>query len=398
MFSELSKTLTKTLDKTVKKKNGIFFTPTLTVQNILKHIGSHIRKCKEVLEPSCGSCEFVLELHKQYPSITTTAIELNETIYDNIKHLSNDKINILNCDYLNYKTDKKFDLIIGNPPYFVMKKKEVDTKYYDYFDGRPNIFILFIIKALSMLASKGILAFVLPKSFLNCLYYDKTRQHINKHCKIIKIIECKESYIDTQQDTICLIIQNKHTTKNKKFILDKKDYKIFGTPVNIKKLNCLYTGSKTLSELGLTVSVGTVVWNQCKAILTDDESKTRLIYSSDIKNNTLTIVDYKNPEKKNYIDKDGIDRPLLVINRGYGIGEYNFEYCLIEGGFQYLIENHLICITYISDIEDDTLIGLYKDIISSLKTSKTKKFIKYYFGNAAINTTEMCHLLPIYGL
>ena len=89
---------------------------------------------------------------------------------------------------------------------------------------------------------------------------------------------------------------------------------------------------------------------------------------------------------------------MLVINRGYGIGEYNFEYCLIEGGFQYLIENHLICITYNSDIEDDTLIGLYKDIISSLKISKTKKFIKYYFGNAAINTTEMCHLLPIYGL
>ena len=89
---------------------------------------------------------------------------------------------------------------------------------------------------------------------------------------------------------------------------------------------------------------------------------------------------------------------MLVINRGYGIGEYNFEYCLIKGGFQYLIENHLICITYIGDIESDTLINLYKDIINSLNKSKTKQFIKYYFGNAAINTTEMCYLLPIYDL
>ena len=398
MFSELSKTLTKTLEKNIKKKDGIFFTPPLTVKNILKYVKPYMNKCKEVLEPSCGSCEFVLELQKQYPDIKTTAVELNETIFNSITHLSNDCIDILNCDYLNYQTDKKFDLIIGNPPYFVMKKNEVDKKYYEYFDGRPNIFILFIIKALAMLSVNGILAFVLPKSFLNCLYYNKTRQIINSKYKIIKIFECNERYIDTQQDTICLIIQNKHTSTNKKFILNKKDYTIFGTPINIKNLNCLYNESKTLYELGFMVSVGKVVWNQCKAILTDDKSKTRLIYSSDIKNNTLTIVDYKNPVKKNYINKDGIDRPLLVINRGYGIGEYNFEYCLIEGGFQYLIENHLICVTYNGDIETELLIGLYKDIICSLKKSKTKQFIKYYFGNAAINTTEMCHLLPIYGL
>ena len=398
MFSELSKTLTKTLEKNIKKQDGIFFTPPLTVKNILNHLKCYLKKCKAVLEPSCGSCEFVLELHKQYPTIKTTAIELNETIYDNIKHLSNANIEILNCDYLNYQTDKKYDLIIGNPPFFVIKKNKVDKKYYEYFDGRPNIFILFIIKALSMLATNGILAFILPKSFLNCLYYDKTRQYINKHCKIIKIIECKENYIETQQDTICLIIQNKKSTENKKFILNKKDYTIFGTPVNIKKLNCLYNESSTLGELGFSVSVGNVVWNQCKDILTNDDRKTRLIYSSDIKNNTLNLVEYKNLAKKNYIDKEGIYKPLLVINRGYGIGEYNFEYCLIEGGFQYLIENHLMCITYNGDIETKTLICLYEDIICSLKKSKTKQFIKYYFGNAAINTTEMCHMLPIYGL
>tara|TARA_B100001142_G_scaffold326686_1_gene382671 strand:- start:222 stop:1418 length:1197 start_codon:yes stop_codon:yes gene_type:complete len=398
MFSELSKTLTKTFEKNIKKKDGIFFTPQLTVKNILKQLTPYMNNCKEVLEPSCGSCEFVLELQKQYPTIKTTGIELNKTIYDNIKHLSTDNIDIIHNDYLNYKNNKKFDLIIGNPPYFVMKKNEVDKKYYEYFDGRPNIFILFIIKALTMLSTNGILAFVLPKSFLNCLYYNKTRQIINSKYKIIKIFECNERYIDTQQDTICLIIQNKHTSTNKKFILNKKDYTIFGTPVNIKKINCLYSESKTLYELGFAVSVGKVVWNQCKAILTDDKSKTRLIYSSDIKNNTLNLVEYKNPAKKNYIDKDGIDKPLLVINRGYGIGEYNFEYCLIEGGFQYLIENHLICVTYNGDIETELLIGLYKDIICSLKKSKTKQFIKYYFGNAAINTTEMCHLLPIYGL
>ena len=36
--------------------------------------------------------------------------------------------------------------------------------------------------------------------------------------------------------------------------------------------------------MGFKVSVGNVVWNQHKKILTDDSSKTRLIYSSDIVN------------------------------------------------------------------------------------------------------------------
>ena len=398
MFSELSKTLTKTLDKKIKKKDGIFFTPTLTVRKILNKIKRHIKNSESILEPSCGSCEFVMEIHKQYPNIKTTGIEYNETIYNNIKQLSNENIEIINDNFLTYKSNKKYDIIIGNPPYYVMKKKDVEKKYYDYFDGRPNIFVLFIIKSLFMLNENGILAFVLPKSFMNCLYYDKTRKYIDTNCKIIDIIECKESYIDTHQDTICLIIQNRKNNDNDRFILNKNSYTIMNTPNNIKKIKTLYSGSKSLHDMGFTVSVGTVVWNQCKDILTDDHNNTRLIYSSDIKNNTLSMIQYKNPDKKNYIEKNGIDEPLLVINRGYGTGEYNFEYCLIEGGFQYLIENHLICIKYDGDIEKETLIELYKNIIKSLNHSKTKKFIKCYFGNAAINTTELCNLLPFYEL
>ena len=113
-----------------------------------------------------------------------------------------ESVNLIHGDYIKYNTNDKYDLIIGNPPFYVMKKKDVDSSYYKYFDGRPNIFILFIIKSLTMLNNKGILSFILPKNFLNSLYYDKTRRYINEHCKILHLIECNDKYIETQQQTV----------------------------------------------------------------------------------------------------------------------------------------------------------------------------------------------------
>ena len=144
-------------------------------------------------------------------------------------------------------------------------------------------------------------------------------------------------------------------------------------------------------------------------MLTDDPQKTRLIYSSDIKNNTLGIRQYANTKKKNYIDKSGFNEPLLVINRGYGVGNYNLEYSLINCGSgsgsdeyikEYLIENHLICIRYegsdSSDSTEQEKIDKYIQIYTSLGDERTQEFIKLYFGNNAINTTELSHILPIY--
>jgi adenine-specific DNA-methyltransferase len=126
--------------------------------------------------------------------------------------MASSKLRILNEDFLNYQISTEYHFIVGNPPYFVMKKSDVDKSFYDYFDGRPNIFILFIVKSLSLLKENGILAFVLPQNFLNCLYYNKTRQYINNYFTILQILECDDEYLDTKQKTIIVIIQKKKQT------------------------------------------------------------------------------------------------------------------------------------------------------------------------------------------
>jgi len=171
---------------------------------------------------------------------------------------------------------------------------------------------------------------------------------------------------------------------------------IFNTKKNINALKEYYKDSTSLKNLDFKVNVGNVVWNQVKDRLTNDESQTRLIYSSDIKENELCMVKYKNLDKKNYINKEGNTDLLLVVNRGYGKGKFKFSYCLIDTDKEYVVENHLICIRSLGEMDRHLLLEKYKLIINSLKSDKTKKFIELYFGNNAINTTELREMVPIY--
>lgn len=405
-YSSLSKDLTRNLSSTIKKENGIYFTPPSCVNSNIELLKPYMTEIKHILEPSCGSGEFITSLKSSFSGqVSITGIEYNETIYNSILQLNIDNVSILKQDYLTFAPPRKYDLIIGNPPFYVMKKEIVDKIYYPYFDGRPNIFVLFIIKSLELLNNNGILSFILPKNFLNCLYYDKTRNYIVKNFQILNIVDHDDKFIDTQQETIILIVRKLHVKSgidNKKYVLNIHSYTIFivENNMNMNKIVKLYENSKTLYNNGFTVSVGNVVWNQCKDILTDDATKTRLIYSSDIVNNKLSIKAYKNGDKKNYIDKPGTNRPMIVINRGYGVGEYKFNYCLINDTSEYLVENHLICIEYNNNesknIEKTELIKMYEKVIKSLKDERTQEFIKLYFGNNAINTTELNYILPIY--
>lgn len=396
-YSKLSLSLTKKIEKKDKKKDGIYFTPPKTIEKNIQLLEPYMSNIKNILEPSCGSCEYIFRILNKYNNKHIVGYELNPTIFESIKTYQNDTIKLYNTNFLECDNSNTYDLIIGNPPYFVMKKKQVDKRYHDYFEGRPNIFILFIIKSLKLLNNNGILSFVLPKNFLNCLYYDKTRQFINTHFQILNIIECTKDFIETQQETVIFIIQKSNTIDNTKYKLCINNFIIFGIPENIIKLKSFYNDSSVLSNLGFNVSVGNVVWNQCKEELTLDESKTLLIYSSDIKNNKLEIQQYANKDKKNYIDKKGSNETLLVINRGYGMGNYTFNYCLLNTEKEYLIENHLICIRFTKSITKEELISKYKKLTESFQDKKTKEFVELYFGNNAINTTELCNILPIYG-
>jgi hypothetical protein len=281
--------------------------------------------------------------------------------------------------------DKKYDMVVGNPPFFVMKKADVPKEYHKYFDGRPNIFIIFVAKTLDLLREGGIMAYILPSSFMNCGYYEKMRKYINETCEVVDITECSGKYLDTAQATIIFTVR-KRIGDNRKYYLNGA----FFPKSQVKSLKKLTKKSTTLNKLGYEVRIGTVVWNQVKDKLTDDDKKTRLIYSGDIKEGVLGKHKSKNEEKKHYIDMNG-ERggALLLINRGYGVGQYVFNTCLVDVEYDILIENHVMWIR--------GEVGILTKIKKSFDDPRTGEFLAIYSQNSALNSSELTTVLPIYG-
>jgi hypothetical protein len=361
---------------------------------------------KRILEPSCGTCEIINYCDTFLNDVEIDGIELNNKIYHSIKELVfKNNVKIYNTDFVKYQTENLYDLIIGNPPYFVCKKSDIPKEYEEYIHGRPNIFGIFIIHSLRLLKPGGILAFIVPKSFLNSLYYSKIRNYIKETCIIIKIEDYSllNDFIDTDQATFGLVIQKNMTKTHITEPLFECNYSMvcndnFIFTNNSTELKEIFENSTTIKNMGLAVRTGQIVWNEVKKELTNNKEDTILIYNSNIsKDNAFEIKVFKNDEKKQYITRDGKIDPVLVVNRGNGNSEYKLNYALIKTA-PFLIENHLNEIYSPKKMSDIDLLKIYEKIIKSFENPKTIKFIKVFLGNNSLSKTELETIFPIYDI
>lgn len=393
-FSELSIKINKDISKKNKQEQGIFFTPKDARIKIFDFLRELKIKPKTILEPSFGSGEFIIDLQTEYPSSKIFGVEKNKTIFENV--CNNLKLNkntrLFNDDFLDYKNEK-VELVIGNPPYFVVKNKNENC-----MTGRGNIFILFLYKCLTEhLKDNGILAFVLPTSLYNCSYYEPCRKYISNFATILIIEELIVNYYDTKQNTMFIIIR-KEKPLNDNYIF-KINNNVYITPY-YETLKKLVNKTTTIKKLGFNVRTGTITWNQHKDKLIDDiKDGTLLIYSSNIIDYKLVINNLLGKEKKQYIKdikKTKEKGPSILIYRGYG-NKFQFKYLVIKDNIEFYAENHLnVIYPTIKDYNIEEVKNKLNIIENSFKNEKTEEFIKLFVGNGSLSKTEIETILPIY--
>lgn len=96
------------MKKTTKNKFGQYFTPDIVADFMIGL--STVKHDAEVLEPCCGEGVFLRHLaDKGFKNITAYEID------DSLSNLFFPNVNFKS--FISEDFDKKFDLIIGNPPY-----------------------------------------------------------------------------------------------------------------------------------------------------------------------------------------------------------------------------------------------------------------------------------------
>lgn len=389
-YSRLTIEITDKLSKQDKKNNGIFITPRTIIEKLFTEIKKHVSNPQRILEPSAGTCEIANYAHSTFPNAIIDAVELNDTIYNDVfKTVAYKYIHI---DFTKWSPSYTYDLIVGNPPYVVCGKGDVPEKYHDFVVGRPNLFCTFMLHSISMLSPGGILAFVIPTSFLNAAYYAKIRNYMKQVGTILNIVDFTRDnkFIETQQATIGLIFRKESvpTPIECKFSVKFGDDYIFTE--NSDTIKAVLSGSTTLAQMGISVKTGTVVWNQHKGALTDDKTKTLLIYNTNVaKTNAVVEQNFTNNEKKQYILMDGVKEPIIVVNRGNGNSAYKLSYAYVDGTRPYLVENHLNMI--MCKTEENV-----RRILASFANKKTEEFVSLFLGNNGLSKTELETIFPIY--
>jgi tRNA1Val (adenine37-N6)-methyltransferase len=120
----------------------------------------------DILDVGTGSGLIALML-AQRSKAYITALDLDENACSQaISNVSNscfyDRISIIHSSFQEYRTDKKYDLIVSNPPYFEQSLKSHDKQRNLARHNNALPFEDLLNKSASLLTDKGKFALVLP--------------------------------------------------------------------------------------------------------------------------------------------------------------------------------------------------------------------------------------------
>lgn len=199
-----------------RETNGAFFTP----KHIVDYIISTIKPAydAEIIDISCGCGAFLLGVLRYYQTvynkplsdIVKTNVRGVDLLDYNVRRakiliilygLSNNEIidastiNIITSNSLTHTWDKKYDVVIGNPPYVKFQDMEDNTRdiltknYATTSFGSFNLYFAFFEIGLNILKEGGMLGYITPNNYFTSLSGESLRTYFDNNKSVCRIVD-----------------------------------------------------------------------------------------------------------------------------------------------------------------------------------------------------------------
>jgi DNA (cytosine-5)-methyltransferase 1 len=223
-----------------RQKHAAFYTRQDVCFSLIDGLPALENKNKiSILEPSVGVGNFLPQLFRKYKNsqkVTIDLVDIDQNALEVLKILirklevpNNFRINLINDDFLLHNFHRKYDIVIGNPPFGKVTDNKLLSEYRAnvHNNGTRNIFALFIEKAVKL---SDVVALITPKSLINSPEFNKTRELIAKY-QIDKITDYGEKgFNGIKIETVSFILhtkktKNDHSVRVDSYITKSSTYK-----------------------------------------------------------------------------------------------------------------------------------------------------------------------------
>ena len=165
---------------------------------------------KEILDIGTGSGCIAISLAKNLPNAKVSALDISEEALEVAKgnaKINNVDINFINADIFEYKSEKKYDVIVSNPPYVTESEKALMKR--NVLDYEPEL-ALFVKNDDPLQFYKAILDFSKNTLNENGKIYFEINENYKDEIKSLAYdygysnIECKEDLFG--RNRFCVIL------------------------------------------------------------------------------------------------------------------------------------------------------------------------------------------------
>ncbi len=189
-----------------RKAKGAYYTPSHIVREITSKIkyNPETDKGKTILDPSCGTGNFLMQLDDNIPFEAVYGIDIdyeavciaraNLALKYDVSYINDNESmkilyrHIIHDDFLDRYTLVKYDYIIGNPPWgYQFDKEEEERIKYKFFSASLRSVesaFLFVEKSYLLLNESGIMSLIVPESLMKVSTHKPAREFIAEYCRV----------------------------------------------------------------------------------------------------------------------------------------------------------------------------------------------------------------------